>query len=189
MRLEPRSLALATVLLIAAPAVSLAEIGPYFGASAGEVALDLDLRDVDTAGFRIEDEDFAYKVFIGFELPGPFAVEAGSRDLGSLSEDLGPLSATVETQALDAAALAKLGIGPVSFFVKAGVVAWDAEVHVHNSPVLPDLDDSDDGTDSYWGVGVSVEIGRFGVRGEYESFEIDLVDDLTMLSVGVTVEF
>lgn len=168
-----------------------AEIGPYLGASAGQTRVEIDPGDVRTAGFRIDDDDFAYKIYFGFELPGPLAVEGGFRDLGRVTDENDLVLTTSESDGIDAFVVGKLPLGPVSLFAKGGIIAWDTQVErrARGRLGLPDLRVSDDGTDFAWGLGIAFELGKWGVRGEFESFEIDLPDDLTMLSVGVTYSF
>lgn len=184
---------LPTILVLALlPSVAArAEIGPYLGASVGQSRIELDLRDVGAAGFRVDDEDFAFKVFFGLELPGPIAVEGGYRDLGRVTGETGIVRLTGETDGFDAFLVGKLPLGPVSLFAKAGFVAWDAEARTEVSGDfrVPELSVAEDGTDFAWGVGVAAELGPVGVRGEFEMLEIDFLDDVTMLSVGVTYEF
>ena len=192
-------LSVTLVLIVTASTMANAEIGPYIGGSVGQSHLELDLPDVGGAGFRIDDEDFAFKVFFGLELPGPIAVEAGYRDLGSVIGDDGFVRLSGETDGFDAFLLGKLPVGPVALFAKAGLIAWDAEatagvrddvlVLVPEGTLVPDVRFDDDGTDFAWGVGISGEVGPIGIRGEFESLEIDLLDDVTMLSVGITYEF
>jgi hypothetical protein len=179
------------VLTLLGSGAARAEIGPYIGASVGQSSIELDLRDVGAAGFRIDDEDFAFKVFFGVELPGPIAVEGGYRDLGQVSGDGAVVRLTGETDGFDAFLLGKLPIGPVSLFAKAGFIAWDSEARTETSADIrvPEFRATDDGTDFAWGVGVSAELGPVGVRGEFEKLEIEFLDDVTMLSVGVTYEF
>lgn len=167
------------------------EKGPYLGASAGQTRVELNLGDVGEAGFRIDDDDFAYKVFFGYRLPGPLAFEGGFRDLGRVTDDNGLVRVTSESDAFDAFVVGALPIGPVSIFAKGGIVAWDTEFESSSrrGVRLPDVRISDSGTDLAWGIGVGAKVGRFGFRGEFERLEVDLPDDLTMLSVGVTIDF
>lgn len=168
-----------------------AEIGPYVGASVGQSRIELDLQDVGSAGFRVDDEDFAFKIFFGLELPGPIAVEGGYRDLGTVTGEGGIVRLNGEADGFDAFLLGKLPLGPVALFAKAGFIAWDSEARtvVSGDLLVPELRLADDGTDFAWGVGVAAELGPVGVRGELEKLEIDFLDDVTMLSVGVTYEF
>jgi len=168
-----------------------AEIGPYVGASVGQSSIELDLRDVGAAGFRVDDEDFAFKVFFGLELPGPIAVEGGYRDLGRVTGEGAVVRLTGATEGFDAYFLGKLPIGPVSLFGKVGFIAWDstARTEISTDIRVPELRVAEDGTDFAWGVGISAELGPVGVRGEFEKLEIDFLDNVTMVSVGVTYEF
>lgn len=183
---------LTTLLLsIASASLSFGENGPYIGASAGQTTVELALTDVEDRGFRIDDDDFAYKVFFGYKLPGPLAVEGGFRDLGKVTDGNELTVVTSESDGLDAFLVGSLPLGPVSIFAKGGLIAWDTEIETSSADRLgaPDVRVTDDGTDFAWGVGVSVNLARWGFRGEYEKLEMDVPDDLSMLSVGVTISW
>lgn len=190
MTVKTRILTLITVALFTTAAAH-GENGPYIGASAGQTRVELSPGDVGEAGFRIDDEDFAYKLFLGYRLPGPLAFEGGFRDLGRVTDDDGLVRATSESDAFDVFVLGSIAVGPVSIFAKGGIVAWDTEFERRSADGLglPDIRLSDSGTDLAWGIGVSGRLGRFGLRGEFERLEVDLPDDLTMLTVGVTIDF
>lgn len=191
MTIRKRVLTAALALTLGAAATAAADTGPYIGGSVGQTRVEIDPTDVPGAGFRVHDEDFAYKIFFGWELPGPLALEGGFRELGKVTDDDGLRRVTSESDGFDAFVLGKLPLGPVSLFAKGGIIFWDTEFESRRrgGVGIPDVRITDDGTDFAWGLGIGFEIGRFGFRGEYEKFEIDLPDDLTMLSVGVTFEF
>lgn len=184
--------ALAATLTLAFVAATIhAEIGPYVGVSLGQSQVDVDFRDVDSSDFSIDDEDFAFKLFVGLELLGPLAIEASYRDLGTVTDGSGLIRATSETDGFDAFLVGRLPIGPVSLFAKGGLIAWDSKVET-SSPEqlgLPNIRIEDDGTDLAWGVGLAVEAWKVSVRGEIERFELDLPDDVMMMSIGVAFEF
>jgi OOP family OmpA-OmpF porin len=102
-------------------------------------------------------------------------------------------------------------IGPVDLFAKVGFLNYDEEAQLtwrdpnSVSPTLSvasssygycyNTDDAyvckdtygDEGNDLAWGVGASYNVGDFGVRAEYEAFDLkgDYADDLYMWSIGV----
>ncbi len=73
-------------------------------------------------------------------------------------------------------------------FVKAGVIAWEADF-VADVPVIGRISDSDDGTDPAYGAGLRFSVGSFEIRGEYELFDIDGSDDVYLLSAGLVWTF
>ncbi len=168
-----------------------AENGPYLGASVGQTTVELSLGGVEDTGLRIDDEEFAFKVFFGYDLLGPLAFEVAYRDLGEVTDDAGLRRATTESDGIDGFLIGKIPLGPVKLFAKGGLIAWNTDFRLESADLIgaPDIRISDDGTDFAWGVGVAFELGKLGVRGEYESFETDLPDSLSMVSVGVTYKF
>ena len=188
---KTRLLTTALALAISSAGVAHGEIGPYVGGSVGQTRIEGSLTDVGVAEFRIEGNDFAYKIFFGLELPGPIAVEGGYRDFGTVSDANNIVTLTSQSDGFDAFVLGKLPVGPVSLFAKAGLIAWNTEFEVRagSGLLVPDRLVTDDGIDFAWGLGVSAELGKFGVRGEFERFEAELPGRVSMLSVGVTYEF
>lgn len=184
-------LSVAAALVLTCGAAAYGEIGPYVGASVGQSRIDVSLQDVGGVDFSIDDDDFAWKVYFGVELAGPLAIEGGYRDLGQISGGTGLVQVTAESDGLDVFAVGLLPLGPVALFAKGGIIAWDSELETSSSPGLgiPNLRLSDSGTDLAWGVGIKLEVGKFAVRGEFERFEVDLPEDLSMLSVGISYEF
>ena len=184
-------LSVAAALVLMCGAAAHGEIGPYAGVSVGQSRVDVSLQDVGGADFSIDDDDFAWKVYFGVELAGPLAIEGGYRDLGQITDGTEVLQVSAESDGLDLFAVALLPLGPVALFAKGGIIAWDSEVETSSAPGLgiPNLRLSDSGTDPAWGVGIKFEVGKFAVRGEFERFEVDLPDDLSMLSVGISYEF
>lgn len=178
-------------LVILAATAARGETGPYVGGSVGQTQVDVVPGRIGP-GLVIDDEgDSAWKIYFGYELPGPLAVEGGYRDLGRVTDQDGLTTVTSESDGVDAFLLGKLPLGPVSLFAKGGVIAWDTEIRSRSRGGLgiPDVRVTDDGTDFAWGFGISVRLGKFGIRGEYEEFEVDVPDDLTMLSLGLTFSF
>jgi hypothetical protein len=69
-----------------------------------------------------------------------------------------------------------------SFFGKAGLFIWNAEIRSS----IPSLSGSDSGTDLTYGFGFQYDVGKTAVRVEYEHFEDDVGD---LLSAGLIVKF
>ena len=184
---------LAAVLTLAV-AVSMpahGEIGPYVGLSVGQAQVDLDPADAGDAAFRLDDDDSAFRAVFGLELLGPLAVEVGYRDLGKVTDRDGFTTVTSASDGIDAFAVGLLPIGPVALFAKGGVISWDTELETRSDSGLgiPDVRVSDDGTDFAWGFGIKFEVGKLAIRGEYEQLELDLPDEVAVVSVGVAYEF
>jgi hypothetical protein len=187
------AVALAMTVMAAALAASPAgaESGLYLGASVGQTTLEIDEVDLDLGSFDFEADDTAYKVVVGYRLLGFFAVEGSYIDFGSLSDQVdtieGTASLEAELTAFDAVAMGMLPLGIADLFVKAGVVAWEADF----SSALGELSEheSDSGTDLVYGAGAQVRFKSLAVRAEVEFFDVSDADNLYLISVGATYTF
>lgn len=152
-----------------------ADNGIYIGASVGQANVD-----VDTGPVRVDGDDTGFKIIAGFRPLDFFAVELNYVDFGKV--DSGAFSA--EGDAITAYAVGFLPLGPVDLFAKGGVVNSDTKVKGNLGEAF-----SSDGTDPAYGVGLQFRFLSLSARLEYEIFDVDDVDDLNLLSVGVTYTF
>lgn len=175
---------LASSILLAAcsfPLTTLAgtDSGLYIGGSVGQSSVE---EDFDIGS--IDEEDTGYKVFLGYNfgiLPlVDLAVEADYRDFGTFEN--GDV-VTVDLVAYDIYGIAGFNLGPVGLFGKVGYTNTEADFDY----ALGDSSNSDSATT--YGVGAKVQLGSLALRAEYETFDIDDVDDLNMVSVGAVVTF
>jgi hypothetical protein len=188
LEMEKRHFAGAAVALMAsamllAPAESKAE--GYIGASVGQAGVELDVPAVQPISF--DEEDFAWKAFVGYNFgmtAFSLGLEAGYVDLGAPSGDLLGSVVEVDADGFDAFGTLGFDIGPVGVFAKYGVIAWDASLTVDGLDA-----GSDDGTDPAYGVGAKIGLGSVDIRAEYEVFDIEDTDDITMISVGIVWSF
>jgi OOP family OmpA-OmpF porin len=137
-----------------------------------------------SSGAKFDEEDFAWKVFGGYQFGGWLGVEAGYVDFGSIDTRFGSQRYEVDTYGVDAFAVVGLPIGPIRIFGKAGGIYWDGDVEL-NGQKIPDNDD--DGLDLAAGLGLEVNILSVAVRGEIEYFDIN--DDIIMWTVGASWTF
>jgi len=169
--------------LMLAPAESKAEA--YIGASVGQAGVEVDVSAVPPASF--DEDDFAWKAFIGYQwqlTAISLGVEGGYVDLGAPSGDVLGTSYALDADGLDVFGTLGFNLGPVGVFAKYGVISWDASISVDGLG-----SGSDDGTDPAYGVGAKFGLGPLDIRAEYEIFDIDNTDDITMISVGLTWSF
>ncbi|MEM1176009.1 MAG: outer membrane beta-barrel protein [Pseudomonadota bacterium] len=181
----------AASLLFLAPAAQ-ADGGLYVGGSAGGSTLEADFDQGEFPEFpsSIDEDDTAYKLFIGYKLDLPvftLGVEGGYVNLGEPEIPVvgipGISEVNLETTALNLWGTAGIEAGPLDLYAKLGFVSWDAEASIGNLGSA-----SDDGTDPAYGVGVSFGLGSLEVRGEYEIYDFDGTD-IDMLSVGIAFYF
>jgi len=76
-----------------------------------------------------------------------------------------------------------IDLGPLGIFAKYGMVSWDAEITIDG------LSEAEDGSDPAYGVGAKIAIGSIDLRAEYEVFDIEDAEDVSMISVGLVWTF
>jgi hypothetical protein len=179
-------LVLAGTLPFLAPAAA-ADTGFYLGGGIGNSSLQADVDEVSLGDVvRIDENDFAWKVFGGFNFDVPFVdlgVEVGYMDLGEVTVDVLGSTVGVEATGLTAYGVAAIDPGPFSLFAKAGVVNWDATVFG------PGTSAEADGTDPAVGAGLMFGIGPVQLRGEFEYFDVDDLEDSYLASASVIWRF
>ena len=179
-RLIPSALALALVMFVGAP---LAHAGIYFGASVGDANVSQ-----EDGGFDFSSSDTAYKAFVGWSFFKFFGIEASYLDLGTQEDEVTPgTDVSVDATAWDAFVVGQLPLGKhFELFAKAGIVVWDTSTSISGITG----DSSDDGNDPAYGAGLKFKFGHFfGIRAEYERFDIEDTDKVDMASVGAEFRF
>jgi hypothetical protein len=174
-----KSLLLTSALLLgaAAPAFA-ADNGFYLGASVGRSNVDIDnIGGLSAADFSGDDTGF--KLIAGIRPLDWLAVEASYVNFGEPDDTVLGTKIETEGDGISAFAVGFLPAGPIDLFAKVGLVTWDTKVASFN----------DDGTDFAWGVGAQFRLLSLAVRAEYEKFDLSGVDDLSMISLGVTYTF
>ena len=161
------------------PAVA-ADNGFYLGGSIGQANLQID----DLTGGALADDDFdaddtAFKLIAGIRPLDWLAVEASYVNFGEAEDEVMGVPLRAEGDGISAFAVGFLAVGPVDLFAKGGLITWDSKITGFD----------EDGTDLAYGVGAQFRFLSLGVRAEYERFDVDEVDDLSMISIGVTYTF
>lgn len=159
------------------------ESGIYIGGSIGQSAIDVSVRDAD---FRGLDEDATgYKALIGYNfglIPLiDLAVEADYRDFGSFKDGRNDIKSDVTS--VDVYGLAGVNLGVIGLFAKVGYADTDFDT------VVDDIKNNSSESSNTYGLGARVQLASFAVRAEYEKFDVDGIDDLTMWSLGATITF
>jgi len=165
---------LGPAIILGAGTAQAADNGIYIGAGVGQANVD-----IDGGPFDVNGDDTGYKAIAGFRPLDFFAVEVNYIDFGTV-EDSG---AKVDADALAAYAVGFLPVGPVDLFAKAGVADSDASLSTAVGRF------KSDGTDFAYGAGVQFRFLSLSARLEYEVFDLDDVDDLNMLTLGLTYTF
>lgn len=169
----------AALLLLAAE--SKADSGLYIGGSVGIAGVEID-TGTPVNPLIFDEDEFAWKAFAGYNVDLPIlnlGIEAGYVDFGGPSADIGGSLFAVDSDGFDAFGVLGIDLGPIGVFAKAGVIAWDAEVSIDG------ITDTDDGTDPAYGIGVKIGLGSLALRVEYELFDIEDTEDISMISAGL----
>jgi OOP family OmpA-OmpF porin len=189
---------IATAVLAASPAYAAEDTGLYMGAGIGNFAVDSDLI---YNGKNFEGSDFAYKFFGGYQFMKWLAVEVEYFDGGeptdvyrnpSFPNDRFRLGTSVTGWVGSA-----VGIWPINesfnVFGKLGFVYWDAggsgKVRDDEGTIVK-ASVNEDGTDFAWGVGGTWNFSEaFGVRAEYQGFELDNFNSVDLASASIVWRF
>jgi outer membrane immunogenic protein len=168
-------------LLVSSTAWAGGETGLYLGGSLGSAGLD-----ISEGGVEYDDDDLAYKIFVGYNFGivplVNLAVEGSYVDFGTAEERLLGVNAETSVTGWDAFGLVGLNLGPVSLFGKVGAIYWDRD----SSVLSRSADES--GTDPAYGLGLQFQIFSFAIRAEYELFTLEGMD-IGFASAGVSYTF
>ena len=177
------------ILLVAAllllSAESKADSGVSIGGSVGTAGVEIDVNDPNNP-VSFDENDFAWKAFLGYNFDLTLlnlAIEGGYVDLGSPGATIVGSDFEVNADGLDAFVVLGIDLGPIGVFAKAGAIAWDASISIDG------LTASDDGTDPAYGVGAKIGLGSFALRVEYELFDIEDTEAVSMISAGLVWTF
>ncbi len=176
----------------------------YVGAFVGQSSFDASGGDFD--GLSVDDSDTAFKFLAGYQFNDYLSLEGGYANLGELTisahEVEGPYEFKVDGSVeVDGLFVNVVGSYPVSeqfsLYAKVGLFSWDAESELKSSfsssdPEIPSESYSesfsDDGSDVFYGVGLTYHWNEISFRAEYEMFESD-GDDVDVFSIGAVYNF
>lgn len=156
--------------------------GLYVGGGVGQFNLKLDDVDqTDEAVERLDDDDTAWKAFVGYRMNPFFALELAYVDFGRPSDRF-ETSGSDGDFAADISGFAPyvigtFPVGPVELFGKIGYYFYDIDASIDLDDG-PDLDSSSSEQDLTWGGGVGMTFfERLNARLEYERIDSDVIDD------------
>ncbi len=178
------------ILSISAVEAKAAEAGFYIGGSIGQSAMELP----PDPNLVFDEQDTAWKLFGGYHFDLgklDLGVELGYVNFGE--PQIGDATAFVgfETSGIEVFGVASLEAGVIDLFAKLGVVTWDVKGIIGGDQVPPEFQfsDSETGTDAAYGLGAQWNLNRFGIRAEFEGFDIPDTDSVYLWSLGVTYSF
>jgi len=180
---------LACGLLVAAPlgAVQAADTGPYLGGSIGTAVIEVDVGGFGPTPPVFDENDFGWKVLAGYNfgvLPlVDLGVEGGYVNFGNPSTELIGVPVSLEADGWNVFGVVGVDLGPLGVFGKVGYLSWDVQ------GVVDTLSAEDDGSDFAYGIGARFNLSNLEIRGEYELYDIDDTEDVSMWSVGIVWHF
>lgn len=113
-----------------------AQEGFYIGASGGQTNVDQNASNYGYPGpynVEIRDDDTGWKAYLGYNFFPWLGVEAGYVDFGSVSRSLFDQQIDVDFSGWDGFVVGRLPVGPVDFFLKAGVIDLRTELDVNTA--------------------------------------------------------
>ena len=160
---------------------ALADKGFSAGASIGysNVSFEEEGASIDLTGT-------GYKVFGTYMFNDNFGIEGGWLSLGEPSDTVAGFDVELDGDGFDVFAVGALPVSDTfDLFAKAGVLAWDATLSVDGFE-----DSSESGEDLALGIGGRFSgASGFGVRAEYEWFDLADADSVWMISLGFEYAF
>ena len=179
------------LLCVAAIGSASAESGFYAGGGIGSAGIELDFTDAGFSLPEFDEDDFAWKVFGGFnaELTAlHLGAEIGYVNFGAPAANILGVDVELDSTGFTAFGIAGFDVALVNVFAKLGYVSWDLEATI-SAVGLPPQSVDDDGSDLAYGAGLRFELGNFEVRGEYEVFDIEDTERVGMASVSLVLLF
>ena len=164
-----------------------ADSGFYIGLGAGRASVqDQPVNPNGTGTINFDADSPAYKLFGGYRLKAipilDFAAEAAYVNFNKPSGATGT-SVEYRMQGGTAAGLVILPLGPVDFFGKGGAVYSSVDKNIGGTT------SSKTGSGAVVGAGIGLRLGNFGIRAEYEYFDLSGVNRLQMYSISGVIQF
>jgi opacity protein-like surface antigen len=159
--------------------------GLYLGLGYGQFNVQIDdIDETDEAIERIDDDDNAWKAFVGWRLNPYFAFEVNYVDFGDPSDELESSGSSgdyrVELSGIQPAIYGTFPLGPVELFGKLGYYFYDVDLRVDLDDLGDDVfrsDTSEEALSYGFGAGVTF-FDRLHAKLEYEKVDTDVIDDL-----------
>jgi hypothetical protein len=190
-----KNLIITPLLLLIASTTVLAQgfRGVYVGGSIGSSFVNANYTDIETEDLKIDSNNLAYKIYGGLPFGGFLGLEGGYVSTGKAKDKIEDITLTTKTTGFDVLAVGAVDISILHIFGKVGIFFWNTENTAEADPessFLPtDGNEKVDGQDLAWGFGAEIRLGKLGIRGEWEKFEVGNPDKLSMLSAGVVILF
>ena len=169
------------VAVFAGPADAEDRSGFFIGTAGGAADLndtlgELDLGDLDVQ-VKVDEVAPAWSAFGGYQFNRHFGFRGGYVDFQTFDDildetdvqDLPDLDLDLEGWMVGADAYMPVGRW-VSLTGRAGFMSWESKIDFG----LPGVEDSDSGTDPFYGAGLEFNLGRrVGMEASYTRFDVD----------------
>ncbi len=160
----------------------------YIGGSLGSTKLDVSSEEQtlrESEGGAFNDTDTGFKLFVGFRFHENFAAEVFYADLGKLLLEISDLRYTSSTYGVSV-----LGILPVAeHYELFGKVGFHETDTVGDSEIFTAFNEVGTRNGPLFGIGAAYNINPVSIRAEYELYELDAGEDISMMSVGIAYNF
>ena len=166
------------------------ERGFYAGAGIGAFNVNVDaIDDADEAIASLDDEDTAWKAFVGWRFAPFIALELAYIDFGSPGDDIdvGGSSGdfSVDISGFAPYLIGTLPLGPVELFAKVGYYFYDVDASIDLDIDELDFDSSSSEEDLLYGAGLGITLfEHLHARLEYELIDSDVLDDADAIWVS-----
>jgi len=171
-KLLPLAILLSAVLL----AVPEARAEVILGASVGQSNIEIG---------SVKEDDSGGQFYAGFRFMKFVGAELEYTDFGTFTHTTGSTTDSVEVTRTDLFVTGVIPFGRFEVYGKLGYGYWDGKTSSTGGN-----SGSDDGYDPAYGVGFAVKFVKIlAVRIEYEEFDVDGVDKLSMASIGLDFRF
>ena len=150
----------------------------YIGLGFGSV----DYGAESTSNF---DDPAGFELMLGKEISRNLSFEISYIDFGEADDGIAPVQ-RLDGDTITVGALLRGKVGKTAdVFLKLGMHSWDIELTQDGAGVIG----RDDGTDIFYGFGVSVKTtDNLSIGARYNVYDLD-GDDVTMLSINAQLSF
>ncbi|MGB5398480.1 MAG: porin family protein [Gammaproteobacteria bacterium] len=169
-----------TMALLCASVSAVADVKDtgYIGIGFGSV-------DYDADSISSFNDPTGFELLVGKEINRNLSFELSYIDFGEADDGVAPVW-RLEGSSLTAGALIRARAGQTAdVFLKLGMHSWDIDLTEDGVGIIS----SDDGTDIFYGFGVSVKASKsIGIGARYNVYDFD-GNDVSMLSVHAQLSF
>ena len=172
-----------------------AEPGPYVEGSMGQSTIKASAKFADDEGavdtFHMSKDETAYKASVGYNLTPWLGIEGGYVDFGSPSDHanlpaFGRVDGKVDATGWEGFVVGSLPVGPIDLFAKVGAIESDVRFKVHSEDFAAGRSEDESSGEFAYGGGAAYQFGKLSLRAEVESYNANKLDDMHLITAGLT---